>query len=180
METGQATVRKDGITKFNTIYVGDGLCYYIGRRVNIRWDRDDIAALHVYDPESGEKICVARAHEFMGMADRVSQDDLAELMRAKNTQKRTVRGRAAEMRDAYTFKCEQENATPDVVGALVLDDQPARQTVSLPQDKEYRRESIRNARGFKADRRARKEQPAMLVETGEAAWDKMFPDAAEG
>jgi transposase InsO family protein len=179
METGQATVRKDGITKFGTVYVATELCRHVGRRVNIRYERDDLAELHIYDPATAEKICVAVSHELMGMADRVSLDDLEALMRRRNAHKRDVRGRAAELREAYAFKCEREDATPEVVGALELGKQPAPKVASLPEDAEYRRESIRNARG--AGRRSgRTMHPAAVMQEAEGTWNRMLGNTAEG
>ena len=180
METGQATVRKDGILKFGTVYVATELCRHIGRKVNIRFERDDLAELHIYDPATAEKICVAVSHEFMGMADRVSLDDLEALMRRRNAHKRDVRGRSAELREAYTFKCERADATPEVVGGIELGKQPAPKVASLPEDKEYRRESIRNARGAGARRGARNGHPDFIMQVGDEALDRMFGNTAEG
>ena len=180
METGQATVHKDGITRFNTVYVASELAYHIDRRVNIRWDRDDLARLLVYDPETGDKVCEAVSHELMGMADRVSQDDLTEIMKQRNTQKREVRGRLAEMREAHTFKCDRTDATPEVVGALELDKQPPQQVVSLPNDKEYRRESIRNARGAGTSQQGRRKHLPENLNDGNSVWNRIIGNAAQG
>lgn len=57
MKSDNVLVRNIGISKWGYEYRSDELCDYIGRKVDIKYDPDDMAVLYVFDSK-GRRICV--------------------------------------------------------------------------------------------------------------------------
>ena len=55
MKSENVLVRNIGITKWGYEYRSDELCDYIGRKVDIKYDPDDMAVLYVFDQKGKEK-----------------------------------------------------------------------------------------------------------------------------
>ena len=54
MKADTALVRNQGIMKFGTLYTDYELAKYVGEKVGIKWDIDDVTKLYVYNPRRAE------------------------------------------------------------------------------------------------------------------------------
>lgn len=139
MKAEQALVRNIGIRKFGQEYMAQELCDYIGEKVDIKWDAEDVTRLYVYTRE-GKKICEAVSQELLIIAPKVQQKALEEHMKM---QKRQLRGDNEKL-EKYTTPFDQRTAqleeTPkDVFGTidLMVKSQHADKVVALPNDKQF-------------------------------------------
>ncbi|CAH8721943.1 Mu transposase C-terminal domain-containing protein [Paenibacillus melissococcoides] len=69
MKAERVLVRNIGIKKFGYEYRADELCHYIGDKVDIKWDPNDVTKLYVYTV-GGQKICEAYSQELLLIARR--------------------------------------------------------------------------------------------------------------
>ena len=142
METATAYVHNGGINKFNTLYTGAELCYYVGKTVNIRWDTNDITRLHVF-AQDGTKIGVALSYELMSFGECVTQDALETHIRNQRRQEGSSRGRLYALRVGMDERLDGQDETPKVIGGINLSIAGSGQNerfVRIPNDKEYRSE----------------------------------------
>ncbi len=147
MKADIAAVTNQGIHKFNSLYNSEELGKYVGQKVGIKWDLDDVTRLYVYDRD-GHKICEAYSAEVLGFGEHVSQEALQRLKQRQNRQLSEARAFAEEMETPYEQRVAEGRA-PGVVGRLelTLGHAPTPKVVSLPADKEYRGEvAARNTR----------------------------------
>ena len=56
MKSENVLVRNIGITKWGYEYRSDELCDYIGRKVDIKYDPDDMAVLYVFDQRASVSV----------------------------------------------------------------------------------------------------------------------------
>lgn len=151
MKAETALVRNQGITKFGTLYTDYELCHYVGQKVGIKWDIDDVTKLYVYD-KAGEKICEAVSAELLQFGSRVSQAALENLMKNQKRQERQMREFLEEMTIPYEQRLEEGHPS-DAVGKLDLTMKAERsqKIITLPNDKEYRAENIQKKKSKQAD-----------------------------
>lgn len=151
MKAETALVRNQGITKFGTLYTDYELCHYVGQKVGIKWDIDDVTKLYVYD-KAGEKICEAVSAELLQFGSRVSQAALENLMKNQKRQERQMREFLEEMTIPYEQRLEEGHPS-DAVGKLDLTMKAERsqKIITLPNDKEYRAENIQKKKTKQAD-----------------------------
>ncbi len=145
MRADTALVRNQGIQKFGTLYTDYELCHYIGKKVGIKWDIDDVTKLYVFDDE-GRKICEAVSAELLAFGPHCSQATLEKHMRNQKRQEREMR----EILDSMTMPYEarfEEGRPSDAVGKLDLTIKAKRnqKVVTLPTDKEFRLEQLEAA-----------------------------------
>lgn len=145
MKADTALVRNQGIQKFGTLYTDYELCHYIGKKVGIKWDIDDVTKLYVFDGE-GRKICEAVSAELLAFGPHCSQATLEKHMQNQKRQEREMR----EILDSMTIPYEarfEEGRPSDAVGKLDLTIKAKRnnKVVTLPTDKEFRQEQLETA-----------------------------------
>lgn len=142
MKAEQALVRNIGIRKFGHEYMAQELCDYIGEKVDIKWDQEDVTRIYVYTKD-GKKICEAVSQELLLIAPKVQQKALEEHMKM---QKRQLKGDVERLKQ-YTTPFEQRQAqdsepTKEVFGTidLMVRSQHADKVVTLPNDKQFAEE----------------------------------------
>lgn len=144
MQADTALVHQQGILKFGTIYTDYELSRYIGEKVGIKWDIDDVTKLYVYTRD-GHKVCEATSAELLMIAPKVPQEALEKHLRNQKRQLKDVRETLEEFRRPYEARIEEGDGKAKAVGALDLtvkaDHSTKQKVVALPVDKEYREEA---------------------------------------
>ncbi len=141
MKSESVLVRNIGIKRFGYEYRHDDLCYWINKKVDIKYDPEDITKLYVYSP-TGEKICEALSQELLAFGPKVSQEALIEHNKMQKRQLSSANEYLHDSQTAFTELIEQYNAFGSgVVGfdELTILAKPNRvqNVVSLPQDRHY-------------------------------------------
>lgn len=149
MKADTARVYNYGITKFGVTYADSELGKYIGQHVGIKWDRDNVTKLYVYDKE-GRKICEAVAPELLAFGPHCSQATLEAHMKAQKQQLKNVREALEDFTTPYELRVEQGRPS-DAVGKLDLTIKAERspKVIALPNDKEYRAEAAASRKAGK-------------------------------
>ena len=106
MKSENVLVRNIGITKWGYEYRSDELCDYIGRKVDIKYDPDDMAVLYVFD-QKGKRICEAYCQELLQIAPKVTQKALEEHLKMQKRQQKRDRERLEEARRPFEELNEQ-------------------------------------------------------------------------
>lgn len=143
LRADKALVRNQGIRKFGQLYTSYELSKYVGDKVNIRWDANDITKLYVYGLD-GHKICEAVSQELLLFAPGASQDALTKHIRNQKRQVKDAQEQYREYITPYEQRIEPaEGGTPKVVGGidLTIRAKTAPKVVALPTDKQYRQET---------------------------------------
>ena len=137
MKADTARVYNYGISKFGTTYTDYELSHYIGKRVGIKWDIDDVTKLYVFD-EEGRKICEAVSPELLAFGPHCSQAALERHLRNQRRQEREM----DSMTRPYELRGEEGGQPSEAVGMIDLTIKATRspKVIALPQDKEYRAE----------------------------------------
>jgi len=172
MKADRVHVYNTGIRKFGHEYRAEELSDYIGEKVDIRWDPEDITKLYVSTTD-GKKICEALSQELLLFAPRVPQKALEEHMKDQHNQLKRDRERLKEFRTTFEERIDQHvNGPSDIVGFIVKKDgkKSASNVVALPGDKQYR-EEIRNKKNSAQEenefyRKKAEKALAMLRELG--------------
>ena len=140
MRADTALVRNQGIQKFGTLYTDYELARYIGKRVGVKWDIDDVTKLYVFD-ERGRKICEAVSAELLAFGPHCSQAALEKHLRDQKRQEREMREIIDSMTRPYRERLEEGRAS-DAIGKIDLTIKAERspKVVQLPVDKEFRGE----------------------------------------
>lgn len=149
MKSEDALVRATGIRKFGYDYLADELGEYIGRKVVIRYNPDDITRIYVYNSE-GKKICEALSQELLAIAPKVTQKKLEEHMRK---QKRQLKRAMQDIEEMQTPFEERIAEAADILGnekPVMLQELKEKESkvVTLPSDKQFR-ESLKNKKNEK-------------------------------
>ncbi|MDR9503382.1 transposase [Brevibacillus agri] len=146
-------VRNIGIKKFGFEYRADELCHYIGEKVDIKWDVNDVTKLYVY--KDGEKICEAYSQELLLIAPKMPQKALEEHLKMQKRQLRQTMDELAY----YTTPLEERDPNyqgygNDVAGFIFKNENPQKtassKLVALPDDKQFR-EELRSRKSAKND-----------------------------
>lgn len=134
MKAESVHVYNIGIRKFGYEYRAQELCDYIGEKVDIKYDPEDVTRLYIYTKE-GKKICEAVSQELLQIAPRVTQKALEEHKKMQNTQFGNDRERLEDYGTPYEQRC---GVPGDVIGALDLMAKGKNdKVVTLPQDKQF-------------------------------------------
>ena len=140
MKADTALVRNQGIQKFGTLYTDYELCKYVGQKVGVKWDIDDVTKLYVFDGE-GRKICEAVSAHLLQFGPRCSQAWLEKHLRDQKRQLRQARELLEDFGTPYEQRVANGRPT-DAVGKIDLTIEAKRlpKVVQLPNDKEFRAE----------------------------------------
>lgn len=140
MKADTSRVSNQGINKFGTLYTDYELCHYIGQKVGIKWDMDDVTKLYVFD-STGRKICEAVSAELLQFGSHCSQDALEKHLRNQKRQEREMREILESMTKPFETRSD-DGRNSDAIGKIDLTVKASRQSnvISLPNDKEYRSE----------------------------------------
>lgn len=138
MKSERVLVRNIGIRKFNQEYMADELADYIGEKVDIKWDVEDITRIYVYTRE-GKKICEAVAQELLMIAPKVQQKALEEHIKMQKRQIKRDNERLEEYTKPFEERVAQYNDAPsEVIGAPELMIKAKNEKViTMPQDKQF-------------------------------------------
>ena len=147
MKADTARVYNYGISKFGTTYTDYELSHYIGKRVGIKWDIDDVTKLYVFD-EEGRKICEAVSPELLAFGPHCSQAALERHLRNQKRQELEMREILDSMTRPYELRGEEGGRPSEAVGMVDLTIKATRspKVIALPQDKEYRAEATSRAK----------------------------------
>lgn len=133
-----AHVYNTGILRNKHRYYHSALRNYIGEKVEIRYDRHNVAVLHVYDRETNLKICEAVCDELLQFENGVDSKKLRQLHKEK--QNRALSETEQEL-DLLQLPYEERiNLSHDKpsVGPELKEGNPS--VTSLPTNKAYRQE----------------------------------------
>ena len=119
MKSENVLVRNIGITKWGYEYRSDELCDYIGRKVDIKYDPDDMAVLYVFD-QKGKRICEAYCQELLQIAPKVTQKALEEHLKMQKRQQKRDRERLEEARRPFEELNEQYVGFNETTGGIEL------------------------------------------------------------
>lgn len=153
MKAERVLVRNIGIKKFGFEYRADELCHYIGEKVGIKWDVNDVTKLYVY--KDGEKICEVYSQELLLIAPKMPQKALEEHLKMQKRQLRQTMDELAY----YTTPLEERDPNyqgygNDVAGFIFKNENPQKaassKLVALPDDKQFRDE-LRSRKSAKND-----------------------------
>ena len=150
MKSENVLVRNIGITKWGYEYRSDELCDYIGRKVDIKYDPDDMAVLYVFD-QKGKRICEAYCQELLQIAPKVTQKALEEHLKMQKRQQKRDRERLEEARRPFEELNEQYVGFNETTGGIDLmiggkKQEKAAKVIALPKDRTYQQ-------GFRAESR---------------------------
>lgn len=168
MKGQTVTVRNYGIQKFGTVYTDSELGKYVGEKVQIKWDQDDVRRLYVFRKD-GKSICEAVSAELLAFGDKVSQDALERHLAAQKRNEKEIERILAEFTTPYEMRVEQGRPT-DAVGKLDLTIKAHRRdnTIAFPQDRKIREQMAAQRR--KKDTAAGEE---FLASKGAGVFDQL-------
>lgn len=160
MET--ATVYNYGIRRFKTSFSDDALAPYIGQRVNIRYDPQDLRVLYVY-AQDGRKICEATDKGRLSFHDEAQA---AEHIQRQRHRMKEVRDRLDEYIEGGSFYQTQleEKArakAESMVGRLDLDSLTVKKTVEQKRE-ESKAIPFPDDKEFREDKRQEREEPNIV------------------
>lgn len=149
MKSENVFVRNIGIRKWGYEYRSDVLCDYIGRKVDIKYDPDDMAVLYIFD-QKGRRICEAYCQELLQIAPKVTQKALEEHLKAQKRQLKRDRERLEEARIPFEELNEQYVGFNEAIGGIDLmiggkKQRKAAKVISMPEDRTYQQ-------GFRAEK----------------------------
>lgn len=117
MKEENVLVRNIGIVRNGYEYRADELCDYIGQKVNIRYDPEDVSVLYVFD-RKGKKICEAYSQELLAFG-AVNENTIRHIAMQKRQMERD-RQRLEEARRPFEEINEQYVGFDPVTGGVDL------------------------------------------------------------
>lgn len=151
-------VYNTGIRLNNTLYFHELLGGYIDDSVIVRYT-DGIEGVKVYRKDNGMKICDAYPVEKLNPLADADDELLMQHLKAQKRQLRRVRDDVRELSRTYEERSlqlpELEDKRPDIV--------------SIPQDKEWREEAIKNSE--KRKKEVKREQTDYMRRLADEAFD---------
>lgn len=150
MKSDDVLVRNTGISKWGHEYRSDELCDYIGKKVDIKYDPDDMAVLYVFD-KKGRRICEAYSQELLQIAPKVTQKALEEHLKMQKRQQKRDRERLEEARKPFEEINEGYIGFNEATGGIDLmigkekKKKPGK-VIAIPADRTYQQ-------GFRAEKR---------------------------
>lgn len=141
MKAERVHVSNQGIKRFGTIYYSSELADYQGKKVDIKYDPNNLTSIFVYTTD-GKQICEAKSQELLQVAPRVSQKALEEHLKEQNRQLKKDRERIANRQKTLAERSNEHEEADNVVGGLELTigkKQTAKKNnvVSIPTDRQY-------------------------------------------
>lgn len=141
MKAERVRVYNIGIRKFGYEYRADELTDYIGDKVDIKWDADDVTRLYVYTKD-GNKICEAVSQELLLIAPKIHQKALEDHIRMQKYQIKRDTAKGEYFRTPLEERVNGYNSAPgEVAGFMIKNDSPnPSKVVSIPSDQQYKDE----------------------------------------
>ena len=168
MKSESVLVRNVGIVRWNREYRSDELCDYIGRKMDIKYDPNDMSTLYVFD-KNGKKVCEAYCQELLQVAPKVSQKALEEHLKMQKRQQKRDRERLEEARIPFEEINEQYVGFNETTGGIELMKGKPKQkgkVIAMPEDRTY-------SQGFRADKREETEDSSYMSNKAESALRKL-------
>lgn len=168
MKSENVLVRNIGIVRWGFEYRSDELCDYIGRKMDIKYDPDDMSTLYVFD-KNGKKVCEAYCQELLQVAPKVSQKALEEHLKMQKRQQKRDRERLEEARIPFEEINEQYVGFNETTGGIELMKGKQKQkgkVIAMPEDRTY-------SQGFRADKREETEDSSYMSNKAESALRKL-------
>lgn len=161
MKAERVHVYNIGIRKFGYEYRAAELCDYIDKKVDIKWDENDITRLYVYNLD-GQKICEAESQELLLIAPKIPQKALEDHIKMQKQQLKSIRDRANKYTTPLEELAENYRSHKSTFSPLISNE-PVKNVVTLPVDKQYREDITE-----KKTRRQRKENEYFKEQAEEA------------
>ena len=117
MKAEKVLVRNIGIVRNGYEYRADELYDYNGKKVNIRYDPDDITTLYVFD-QSGKQICEAVSQELLTFG-KVSDNEISH-MKMQDRQLKRDQERLKNARKPFDEIHEEYASYKSTVGGIDL------------------------------------------------------------
>lgn len=140
MKSESVRVYNIGICKFGYEYRAEELCAYIDRKVDIKYDPEDVTTIYVFD-KNGRRICEARSQELLLIAPKVSQKALEEHMKAQKRQLKRDRELLEEANRPFEELNDQYVGFSSVTGGIDLMagkyEGKQGKVITLPHDRTY-------------------------------------------
>lgn len=173
MKSANVLVRNIGICMKGYEYRSDELCDYIDRKVDVKYDPDDMATIYVFNKD-GKKVCEAYCQELLAFGTRVNQKALEEHKRRQNRQLREDKRRLEEARMPFDELNDQYVGFSDTAGGIELMIGKERKkskakVVAMPQDRTYQQ----GFRGADQDTDTEEAGSGYLAKRGEDALKKL-------
>lgn len=146
MKSESVLVRNIGISRFGYEYRSDELCDYIGQKVDIKYDPDDMATLYVF--RNGKKVCEAYSQELLQIAPKVTQKALEDHLKMQKRQQKRDQERLEEARRSIEeINGQYARFSPTIGGIdlMVGKEKKKAKVVALPADRTYKQ-------GFRAEK----------------------------
>lgn len=141
MKAERVYVSNQGIKRFGTIYYNSELADYQGKKVDIKYDPDNLTSIFVYGLD-GKQICEAQSQELLKVAPRVSQKALEEHLKEQKRQLKKDREIIKHRQKPLEERVEGYDEADYISGGLELTvgkkkENKKNNVVSLPMDKQY-------------------------------------------
>lgn len=168
MKEEKVYVRNIGIVRWNHEYRSDELCDYIGRKVDVKYDPNDMSTLYVFD-ENGRNVCEAYCQELLQIAPKVPQKALEEHLKMQKRQKKRDQERLEEARIPFEQINEQYIGFSDTIGGIDLMKGKKKKKgdiVQMPADRTYRE-------GFRGPKETEQKESSYISNKAENALKKL-------
>ena len=168
MKEEKVYVRNIGIVRWNHEYRSDELCDYIGRKVDVKYDPNDMSTLYVFD-ENGRNVCEAYCQELLQIAPKVPQKALEEHLKMQKRQKKRDQERLEEARIPFEQINEQYIGFSDTIGGIDLMKGKKKKKgdiVQMPADRTY-------TQGFRGPKETEQKESSYISNKAEDALKKL-------
>ncbi len=138
MKSENRFVKNIGIQLMGKEYRSDELCDFIGQKVDIKYDPEDMATIYVF--QKGRKVCEAYCQELLQIAPKVPQKALEEHLKRQKRQQKRDRERLEEARIPFEELNEQYVGFSETTGGIDLmkgGKQKKAKIVQLPGDRTF-------------------------------------------
>ena len=152
MKSENRLVKNIGIQLMGMEYRSDELCDFIGQKVDIKYDPEDMATIYVF--QKGRKVCEAYCQELLQIAPKVPQKALEEHLKRQKRQQKRDRERLEEARIPLEELNEQYVGFSETTGGIDLmkgGKQKKAKIVQLPGDRTFQN-------GFRPSRQEEQEE----------------------
>lgn len=138
MKSENRFVKNIGIQLMGKEYRSDELCDFIGQKVDIKYDPEDMGTIYVF--QKGRKVCEAYCQELLQIAPKVPQKALEEHLKRQKRQQKRDRERLEEARIPFEELNEQYVGFSETTGGIDLmkgGRQKKAKIVQLPGDRTF-------------------------------------------
>lgn len=139
MKSERARVYNVGIRKFGQVYNHPDLIYYMDKKVDIKYDPEDVTKLLVFDAADGHMVCEAESQELLKIAHRVPQEALEKHIKLQKQQMKDVREKLKEMTQPLDERIAGAAEANTIVGNMMIEGQgKPKKVIKLPEERSYR------------------------------------------